>query len=188
MSSSNHLAQDNDLLVKCRDNDRKAQYELYNKYSGKMYFVCLRYAEDSDQAQDILQDGFIKVFKNLDKFRGEGSFEGWIRRIFVNTAIEYIRRKIDIKSISETHEESIETKEVNGLNKLAADDIFKVIQTLPTGYKSVFNMYEIEGYSHKEIAEMLGISEGTSKSQLSRAKQMLKKELILKYPDLEHLN
>jgi RNA polymerase sigma factor (sigma-70 family) len=188
MYPSNHLVEDNDLISKCQNNDRKAQYDLYNKYSGKMYFVCLRYAEDNDQAQDILQDGFIKVFKNLDKFRGEGSFEGWLRRIMVNTSIEYIRRKIDIRSISDNHEETIETKEIGGLHKLAVDDIYKLIQTLPTGYKSVFNLYEIEGYSHKEIAEMLGISEGTSKSQLSRAKQMLKKELIKQYPDLEYLN
>lgn len=174
------------LINECINNNRSSQYELYNYFSGKMYYVCLRYAIHTDDAQDILQDGFVKLFKNLEKFRHEGSFEGWVRRIFVNTAIEHLRKKVDITSINEKHEEQIEFKEVTGLNKLQAKDIHDLIATLSPGYKTVFNLYEIEGYSHREVSEILGISEGTSKSQLARAKGILKKELIKLYPDLEH--
>jgi RNA polymerase sigma factor (sigma-70 family) len=151
------------------------QEALYNRLSAKMYSVCLRYAGNSDDAKDLLQDGFIKVFKNLDKFRGEGSFEGWVRRIFVNTSIEQYRKKSNLHKVGDTENVVIEDKEWNVLDKLAERDILAMIQELSPGYKVVFNMHVIEGYSHKEIADTLGINEGTSKSQLARAKVVLQK-------------
>lgn len=148
---------------------------LYKKFSFKMYGVCLRYAGNTDDANDILQEGFIKVYKNLEKFRGEGSFEGWIRRIFVNTAIEQFRKKVKLYNVTEVQENTIEDKELDALDLLAAKDIIHIVNELSPGYKAVFNLHVIEGYSHKEIADMLGITEGTSKSQLARAKGVLKK-------------
>lgn len=150
---------------------------LYKKFSSKMYGVCLRYSGNVDDANDLLQEGFIKVFKNLLKFRGEGSFEGWMRRIFVNTSIEHFRKKIKLYNVSEVQENTIEDTDLNILDTLAEKDIITLVNELSPGYKTVFNMYVIEGYSHKEIADMLGITEGTSKSQLARAKGVLKKSL-----------
>jgi RNA polymerase sigma factor (sigma-70 family) len=151
------------------------QQELYNRYASKMFAVCLRYAGNPDDAQDLLQEGFIKIFKNLGKYRGDGSFEGWIRRIFVNTSIEHYRKKANLRTVSDTNELVIEDKDINILDTLAEKDVLKLVQKLPPGYKMVFNMHVVEGYSHKEIADALGINEGTSKSQLARAKVVLKK-------------
>lgn len=151
------------------------QQQLYHKFSSKMYAVCLRYSGNAEDARDLLQEGFIKIFKNLNKFRGDGSFEGWIRRIFVNTSIEHYRKKVNLYNVSEAQENTIEDKEWNVLDTLAEKDIIKMVQELSPGYRSVFNMYVIEGYSHKEIGEILGINEGTSKSQLARAKSVMKK-------------
>lgn len=164
---------ESDLINGCIEGNRKMQEELYQRFSPKMYAVCLRYASNTEEAQDILQEGFIKIFRKLGSFRGEGSFEGWIRRIFVNTAIEHFRRRRYLQPVSEKEENTIEGKNVSALDGLAEKDILALIQELSPGYRTVFNMYVIEGYSHKEIGEMLGISEGTSKSQLSRAKVIL---------------
>ena len=151
------------------------QETLYHRHSPKMYAVCLRYSGNADDAQDLLQDGFIKVFKNLEKYRGDGSFEGWMRRIFVNTAIEHFRKRIKMNTVAEMPENNIEDKEWNAFETLAERDIIQIVQLLSPGYRQVFNMYVIEGYSHKEIGEILGISEGTSKSQLARARGILQK-------------
>ena len=140
-----------------------------------MYAVCLRYSGNSEDACDLLQEGFIKIFKNLSKYRGDGSFEGWIRRIFVNTSIEHFRKKVHFQDVTEKQENTLEDKTWNVLDNLAEKDIMNMIHELSPGYKTVFNMHVIEGYSHKEIADMLGINEGTSKSQLARAKMVLKK-------------
>ena len=140
-----------------------------------MYAVCLRYSGNAEDARDLLQEGFIKIFKNLSKYRGDGSFEGWIRRIFVNTSIEHFRRKVSLYNVTETQENTIEDKEWSVLESLAEKDIISMINQLSPGYRAVFNMHVIEGYSHKEIGEALGINEGTSKSQLARAKLVLKK-------------
>jgi len=150
---------------------------LYRKFSSKMYGVCLRYSGNSEDANDLLQEGFIKVFKNLEKFRSEGSFEGWIRRIFVNTSIEHFRKKVKLYNVTEVQENTIEDFDLSVLDTLAEKDIMMLINGLSPGYKTVFNMHVVEGYSHKEIAAMLGINEGTSKSQLARAKGVLKKSL-----------
>lgn len=154
------------------------QEELYNRFSGKMYAVCLRYANNSDDAQDLLQEGFIKVFRNLHRFRAEGSFEGWIRRVFVNSSIEHYRKKsLQLSKVSDREENTIEDVDTTALDNLAEKDIIRLIQDLSPGYRTVFNLYVIEGYSHKEIGEMLGISEGTSKSQLARARSILQKKV-----------
>ena len=149
------------------------QEELYRRFSPRMYAVCLRYAGSAEEAEDILQEGFIKIFKKLESFRGEGSFEGWIRRIFVNTAIEHFRRKRYLQPVTEKEESTIEGKSLSALDGLAEKDILALVRQLSPGYRTVFNMYVVEGYTHKEIGDMLGISEGTSKSQLSRAKVIL---------------
>ena len=177
---SNHILSESDLIKGCIEGDRQVQELLYHQFSPKMYALCLRYAENTDDAQDLLQEGFIKVFKNLGKFRGDGSFEGWIRKIFVNTSIEHFRKKVKLYSVTETQEITIEDKEWNVLDNLAERDILSMIHELSSGYRTVFNMHVIEGYSHKEIAEMLDIEESTSRSQYTRAKQMLEDILIRK--------
>jgi RNA polymerase sigma-70 factor (ECF subfamily) len=169
----NQIFSESDLIVGCLQGNRRMQEELYRRFSPRMYAVCLRYAGNAEEAEDILQEGFIKVFKKLDSFRSEGSFEGWMRRIFVNTAIEHFRRKRYMMPVTEREENTFEGKYLSVLDDLAAMDIMALVQELSPGYRTVFNMYVVEGYTHKEIADMLGISEGTSKSQLSRAKVIL---------------
>lgn len=166
------------LLEGCKKGERKAQEGLYKALASKMMAVCVRYAKDTFEAEDILQMGFIKVFQKISEFREEGSFEGWIRRIMVNTAIETYRknlRTLDVVDIDEVYDQPQSTFD---MNKLEMDDLLKLIQQLSNGYRVVFNMYAIEGYSHKEIAKELGISEGASKSQLSRARAILKNKII----------
>lgn len=175
--ASNQIFSESDLVEGCKRGDRKMQHELYNRYAPKMYGVCLRYAGNAEEAEDILQEGFIKIFNKIHSYRGDGSFEGWVRRIFVNTAIEHYRKKTYLQPITETEENTMEGKYLSVLDSLAEKDIIQLVQQLSPGYRSVFNMYVVEGYSHKQIAEMMGISEGTSKSQLSRAKLILQ-ELV----------
>jgi RNA polymerase sigma-70 factor (ECF subfamily) len=169
----NHNIPESDLINGCIEGNRRMQEELYRRFSPRMYAVCLRYAGNSEEAQDILQDGFIKVFRKLSSFRGDGSFEGWIRRIFVNTAIEQFRRKRYLQPVTEKEENTIEGHYLSVLDNLAEKDILELVSQLSPGYRTVFNMYVVEGYTHKEIGDQLGISEGTSKSQLSRAKVIL---------------
>lgn len=169
----NQNISESDLIKGCIASDRRMQEELYRRFSPRMYAVCLRYAGNAEEAEDILQEGFIKVFKKMDSFRNEGSFEGWTRRIFVNTAIEHFRRKKYLLPVTEKEENTIEGKYTSVLDDLGAKDIMALVQELSPGYRTVFNMYVVEGYTHKEIADQLGISEGTSKSQLSRAKVIL---------------
>lgn len=177
---SNHNTPEGDLINGCIAGNRRMQEELYRRFSPRMYAVCLRYAGSSEEAEDILQEGFIKIFKKLDSFRSEGSFEGWIRRIFVNTAIEHFRRKRYLQPVTEKEENTIEGKGVSVLDELAEKDILDLVRQLSPGYRTVFNMYVVEGYTHKEIGDILGISEGTSKSQLSRAKVILQ-DMVRKF-------
>ena len=175
---SNYNISESDLIKGCIAGDRRMQEELYRRFSPKMYAVCLRYANNADDAQDLLQEGFIKVYRNLHRFRAEGSFEGWIRRVFVNTSIEHFRKKsAKLSMVSEKEENSIEDSDISALENMAAKDIINIVQELSPGYRAVFNLYVIEGYSHKEIGELLDISEGTSKSQLARAKAVLQKKV-----------
>ena len=169
-----------DLIEGCIRGDRKAQFELYQRFAPRMYGVCLRYAANAAEAEDILQEGFVKVFRKLESYRGEGSFEGWVRRVFVNTAIEHFRRKTHLQPITEKEEDTYEGNYLTALDHMAEKDIVQLVQQLSPGYRTVFNMYVVEGYSHRQISEILGITEGTSKSQLSRAKQILQ-DLVQKH-------
>jgi RNA polymerase sigma factor (sigma-70 family) len=167
-----------DLMEGCKAGNRKMQELLYMQTASKMLAVCMRYAKDRMEAEDSLQVGYIKVFQNIATYRGGGSFEGWMRRIMVNTAIESYRknlRSLNVVPIDDAFEQPSTGLD---LNRLGMQDLLKVIQGLADGYRIVFNMYAIEGYSHKEIAETLGISEGASKSQLSRARAILKQEIL----------
>jgi len=169
------LYSDSELIQGCRDNDRKYQELLYRKYAKKMYGICMSYAKDRSMAQEILQDGFVKVFKKIDTFKEQGSLEGWIRKIITNTALDYLRQKSKLYEFIDDNKEVEEERLDNSiLEKINADGIFKLIGQLPEGAKAVFNLYAVEGYSHKEIAEKLEITEGTSKSQFKRARSLLK--------------
>ncbi len=174
---SNLFEADHDIIEGCILGNPRMQKALYVKYSPKMFGVCLRYAGNEDDAKDILQDGFIKIFNNISRFKAIGSFEGWIRRIIVNTAIEQFRKKNNLFSVNELTSEKIEDGNADGLEKLEAKELLGLIQSLPIGYRTVFNLYAIEGFTHKEIGEILKINEGTSKSQYARAKTWLKDKL-----------
>lgn len=169
------------VIKGCLAGSRKDQELLYRRHAAKLYAVCLQYSGNDDEARDILQEGFIKIFENLIHYKNEGSFEGWMRRIVVNTALEKYRSKHnlyrvdDIDSIPEP-DASPETDDYSGLE---AGDLLMIIRDLPPKYRMVFNLYAIEGYSHKEISQMINISEGTSKSNLSRARTILQKKLSL---------
>ncbi|RZL12130.1 MAG: sigma-70 family RNA polymerase sigma factor [Pedobacter sp.] len=143
-----------------------------------MMAVCMRYAKDRMEAEDVLQVGYVKVFQKVKEYRGDGSFEGWIRRVMVNTAIESYRKNLRTLSVVPIEDAYEQPATGFDFSRLGMQDLMKVIQKLADGYRMVFNMYVIEGYSHKEIAETLGISEGASKSQLSRARAILKEEII----------
>lgn len=162
------------LIENCIKGERKSQKALYDMYSAKMYSICLRYSKNQMDAEDILQEGFVKLFNNLNRFRGDGSFDGWVRRIFVNTAIEHIRRKSLNTTAGDGLENTVADRQQNALDNLYEKDIINSSLTLSDGYRTVFNLYAIEGYSHKEIASQLGITESTSKSQFSRAKALLR--------------
>lgn len=162
------------LIENCINGDRKSQRQLYDLFSQKMFSICLRYCKNQMDAEDVLQEGFVKLYNNLHRFRSEGSFEGWVRRIFVNTAIENIRRKNLSLAVGEGLENSIADKYHNALDNLYKKDIINSSLTLSEGYRTVFNLYAVEGFSHKEIALRLGITESTSKSQFSRAKSILR--------------
>lgn len=169
---------DKSLITRCLKGDSLAQEELYNLYAPRMYGVCLRYAKQTLEAQDILQEGFVRVFSMLRQFRFEGSFEGWLRRIFINTAITQVAKESKFTCTEELSEEiTSRGDDLEGLSKLTRQEILALVQNLPPGYRAVFNLYEIEGYTHKEIARMLRISESTSKSQLYAAKRSLRVKL-----------
>ena len=166
------------IWERCRSQERQAQSELYHLFAPKMYAVCLRYARDKDEANDILQNGFIKVFSKCELYHGNGSLEGWIRRVIVNTAIEDLRKnKIKFLSTDDLPGNQIDYSSSSTLENLDYKDLLNLIKMLPMGYRTVFNLYAIEGYNHKEIAKMLEISEGSSKSQLSRARTWLKERI-----------
>lgn len=171
---------DEQLVKKCLEKDTLAQKHLFDMYSKKMMGVCLRYSKDSDEAQDVLQIGFIKVFEKLDLYNSTGSLEGWIRKIIVNTALDNIRRNKKFMNDIELEKVDYQLHNYNedAVDVLSAQDLLGVIKKMPTGFRTVFNMYVIEGYSHQEIAEELTISVNTSKSQLSRARAYLQKVLI----------
>lgn len=163
--------EEKELIELAVENNRHAQHQIYSKFSPKMLSVCRQYIKDLQQAEDVMITAFMKMFTNLKHFEHKGSFEGWIRRIMINECISYIRVQKKVKFIEDEnyYEESFNNIE----SKFSVDDIQFLIDSLPDGYRMVFNLYAIEGYKHQEIAELLGINEGTSKSQLSHARKML---------------
>ena len=161
----------------CLKNDRKQQEMLYKILAPKMLAVCMRYANDKDEAQDILQEGFIKMFKNMRNYRGEGSLEGWIRRIMVHSAISRYRKAKTIVLVDDFADQNIPVSSSFNANGLEAREILQMVDELPTTYRSVFNMYAIEGYSHQEIGSALGMTELLSRTTLYRARAILKERL-----------
>lgn len=170
--------EEKELVEACIRNDRLAQRELYDRYARLMMAVCLRYIGDEVSAQDVLQEAFIKVFAALPTFAGSGSLEGWIRRIVVNTTLETLRKSDVMRDTAgiEDAEMAVST-EAGVMERLSAEDLMGMIAALPAGFRTVFNMYAIEGYSHKEIADILGISEGTSRSQYNRARNLIQRKI-----------
>ena len=166
---------ESELIQLAVDNNRQAQQQIYTQFSPKMLSVCRQYIKDIHQAEDIMITAFMKVFVNLKNFQQSGSFEGWIRRIMVNECISFIRVNKKIKYIED--ETFFEERFNNVESKFSIEDIQFLIDGLPDGYKMVFNLFAIEGFKHHEIAELLGISEGTSKSQLSHARKMLQGQI-----------
>ena len=170
------------LVEGCRRGDRRFQKALYDALSAKMFAVCLRYMDNRDEAEDILQDGFVTLYSKLDSYTGAGSFEGWARKIFVNTALMSLRKKNVLKQSEDVQEARwISSDEPTPIQKIGYRELSKMISELPPGFRTVFNMYIIEGYSHKEIAEALGVSEATSRSQLQRARALLQGKIKERY-------
>ena len=164
------------LIEGCKQHNPKAQKALYDTYARKMMSVCLRYGSNRETAKDLLQEGFIKVFSAIGSFEGSGSFEGWMRRIFVNTALEYLRKNDILKeSVEIDNTEVLQEVDYSAIERISADELMELIAELPPGFRTVFNMFAIEGYSHREIAETLNINESTSRSQYTRAKRLLQK-------------
>jgi RNA polymerase sigma factor (sigma-70 family) len=173
------MVSDEELIKGCKNGKHSAYEILYKKYAGRMMAIAMRYANTTFEAEDIVQDAFIKVFEKISSYESKGSFEGWLKRVVVNTAINHYH-----KTAKERFREEYENLEIEdtgieeSISRISNDELLQIIKELPKGYNLVFNLYAIEGYTHIEIAEMLEISEGTSKSQLSKARQMLKKLLI----------
>ncbi|MBU0765234.1 MAG: sigma-70 family RNA polymerase sigma factor [Bacteroidetes bacterium] len=167
------------LVKQCLKKDERALNELYKRFASRMFGVCLRYSKDRMEAEDMLHDGFIKVLGNLENFRHEGSFEGWMRRLMVNTAINQYRKRI---SMGETDFEAANISETemaddDAIVGLSVQELLELVRNLPDGYRIIFNLHVIEGYKHNEIAEILNISENTSKSQLAKARKYLQMTL-----------
>ncbi len=162
-----------ELIKGCRRGDRLAQKMLYERFAPKMFGVCKRYVRSREDAEDVLIEGFFKVYDNIDKFRGQGSFEGWVRRIVVNQSLMFLRKRHNFQLTVEVSNIEVQTG-ISIEDELAAEDILNLLNKLPVGYRTVFNLYVIEGYKHREIADIMGISINTSKSQLILAKKRLR--------------
>jgi RNA polymerase sigma-70 factor (ECF subfamily) len=173
------MMSDQQIIEGCAKHNRKAQQVLYDKYSRLLLGVCLRYASDKAEAEDILQDSFLKIFFNIEDYSGTGSFIGWLRKVTVNTAITHYHKNLKYRYHVDIDEFVSDETGVSSFEEdfFTSDELFKVLNELPTGYRMVFNLYAVEGYKHKEIAEMLGIDTNTSKSQYSRAKSVIREKL-----------
>jgi RNA polymerase sigma-70 factor (ECF subfamily) len=166
------------IIKACQKGDRDSQKQLYTLFASRLYGVCLRYSNNEEDAKDLLQEGFIKIFRNLKQYKHNGSFEGWMRKIIVNTALEKFRKSE--RSLAVEDEDYMDTLQLNYehvLQDLGYKDLMKMVQELSDQYRIVFNLYVIEGFSHKEISQKLDIGEGTSKSNLSRARELLKEKV-----------
>lgn len=166
-----------DLIEGCVKGDRVAQKKLYNTFSRRMYVVCLRYTKSQQEAEDVLQESFVKVFKSIESYRGESRFDYWIKRIVINTALNSQRKRLYMYPMIDVDELKTLSDHGNTLSNLRMEELLAFIRELPAGCQAVFNLFAIEGYSHKEIAELLQVSEGTSKSQFSRARMLLQDKI-----------
>ena len=186
-----HQSEEKELVIRCLKNDVEAQNKLYKAYARKMYAVCWRFARIGAEADDILQEGFIKVFTKLSSFRHEGSLEGWVRKIMVNVSLEKFRKQQVMHPVDDIRvfENQHQPEEI--IEKISADELIELIQSLPPRYRMVFNLYVMEGMNHKEIGEAMNIAEGTSKSNLARARDILKlrvNELYGEMPDTRNFS
>lgn len=168
-----------ELIRLCSQKHRKAQSELFTRYKDRLFTLCLKYCKNRPEAEDHLQDSFIKIFQSIDRYRHKGSFEGWMKRIVINSAIDRYKKDTFMHPIDEerTKQEEDTTVAQSELN-IPLDTLLQLIQELPSRYRLIFNLYQMDGYAHKEIADMLSISVGTSKSNLHRAKQILKEKIL----------
>ncbi len=169
------ILSDQELVQQCRKGDARAQKQLYDRFAGRMLGVCYRYAGNMHEAEDILQEGFIRAFERLKDFRGDGSLEGWIRRIMVTSALNFLKRERRVRERLEMDAAEEEVSSGDLISHIHTDELMAIIQQLSPGYRAVLNLFAIEGYSHREIGEMLGISESTSRSQYTRARHQLQK-------------
>lgn len=174
-----------DLIIACKKQNAKAQRMLYDKYVTLMLGLCRRYIKGEMEAEDVMIKGFMKVFTKINLFEGKGSFEGWMKRIMINEALGYIRKNKAMYLEIEIEAADKEPDFNKLFTELETNDLLKMVNELPSGYRTIFNLYAIEGYSHKEISELLGINENTSKSQLSRARMNLRKKLLASEQVLE---
>lgn len=174
------------LIRGCRDKDPRAQRDAYQLWAPKMLGICLRYIKDRGEAESVMIGGFVKIFDKINQYSGEGNFEGWMRRIMVNESLTYLRQHKHTFMMVDAEEASREISYEEADQQLQAEELLAIIQQLPDGYRTIFNLYAIEGYSHKEIAEQLGISENTSKSQLSRARNQLQLHIAQHEKMLKH--
>ena len=165
-----------DIVARCQKGDRRAGEQLYKMFSPKMFAICLQYSSSREDAEDNLQDGFIKVLESIGQYSGKGSFEGWMKRIFVNTALEKYRKNRPEQTVDELPDVADEEEDEGGID-IPSEVLFDFVRQLPEKYRLVFNMYVMEGLQHKDIAARLGITEGTSKSNLARAKEILRKKI-----------
>uniref|UniRef100_UPI0034242FED RNA polymerase sigma factor n=1 Tax=uncultured Tenacibaculum sp. TaxID=174713 RepID=UPI0034242FED len=165
------------LIQECCRQNITAQAQVYQLFSGKLFALCLKYSRNYQDAEDTLQDSFLTIFKKIPQYNNEGSFEGWMKRITINTALQKYREKSPLQLVSEGINEELEEEVVLEAESVNVDVLLRLIQNLPDRYRLVFNLYVLDNYSHKEIASLLNITEGTSKSNLSRARQLLKKEV-----------
>ncbi len=168
-----------EIIEGCLRNERAAQQRLYDKYASRMLAVCYRYVGDKETALDLMHDGFIKIFGNLKQYNAEGAFEAWMRKVFVNVSLEYLRRNDVLRGSDDVEEDAfwLDNGDISVIEKMSADEIMQLIHELPIGFRTVFNMYVIEGYSHAEIGKRLGINEASSRSQFSRARAILQEKI-----------
>ncbi|MBL7929829.1 MAG: RNA polymerase sigma factor [Bacteroidia bacterium] len=171
---------DEQLVKQCLENNRNAQQELFEKYSRKMMSLCIRYAGNEDDAKDILQEGFIKVFIHLKDYSGNGNLSGWIKSIMVNTALNFLKKSVYLTEMVQMEEGYAVSGIAQSESRLGEQELMKLIRSLPDGFRTIFNLFAIEGYTHKEIAHMMGISENTSKTQYLRARARLQKMINAK--------
>ena len=172
------FSDEDELISGCLSGKRQAQRQLYDTYSRRFMAICLRYLKDQEQAEDVMIQSFMKIFEKLSQFQGKGSFEGWMKRIVVTQALMAIRNNRSLSlSVSLEDAEKMQEPVAEDLNQLEVAELMELIQSLPLGYRTVFNLFAIEGYTHQEIGELLGITESTSKSQLNRARSVLKEKI-----------